>query len=423
MIICYLGLGSNLGDRQQNIRLALQRVGSLKNTKLVRISGIYETDPCNCPPGSPRFLNLTAKVKTNLSAEALLGELSGIEADLGRKNERKNSSRPIDLDILFYGNKIINSPRLKIPHPRLKERSFVLKPLKEIAPSLIKSLAKEAKVISHLEAIRKYAAKVKSSGKTIGFVPTMGYLHSGHLSLIKQAKKDCDICLVSIFVNPIQFGPREDYKKYPRDLEVDSILAKSAGGDCVFYPQAKDMYGLGYSTYVNVEKITDYLCGASRPGHFRGVATVVAKLFNIIRPDIAYFGQKDFQQALVIKKMVKDLNIPLKIKVMPIVRDSDGLALSSRNVYLSAEERSDALVLFRSLQKAREIILRGERKAGKIIAAMRNEISRKKSAGIDYIAIADAETLEPLEYVKQKALIALAVYFGKTRLIDNIIVG
>ena len=270
MVTCYLGLGSNLGARQQNIRLALQRIGSLKNTKLVRISGIYETDPCNCPPGSPRFLNLTAKVKTNLSAEALLGELSGIEADLGRKDERKNSSRPIDLDILFYGNKIINSPRLKIPHPRLKERDFVLKPLKEIAPALIKSLAKEVKVISHIEAARKYAVKVKSSGKTIGFVPTMGYLHSGHLSLIRQAKKDCDICLVSIFVNPIQFGPQEDYKKYPRDLEVDSILAKSAGGDCIFYPQAKDMYDLGYSTYVNVEKITDYLCGASRPGHFRG---------------------------------------------------------------------------------------------------------------------------------------------------------
>lgn len=423
MIICYLGLGSNLGDRQQNIRLALQRVGSLKNTKLVRISGIYETDPCNCPQGSPRFLNLTAKVKTNLSARALIGELSGIETDLGRKDERKNSPRPIDLDILFYGNKRINSALLKIPHPRLKERDFVLKPLKEIAPALIKSLAKEVKVISDINITRKYAAKVKSGGKTIGFVPTMGYLHSGHLSLIRQAKKDCDICLVSIFVNPIQFGPREDYKKYPRDLEVDSILAKSAGGDCIFYPQAKDMYDMGYSTYVNVEKITDYLCGASRPGHFRGVATVVAKLFNIVQPDIAYFGQKDFQQALVIKKMVKDLNMPLKIKVMPIVRDSDGLALSSRNVYLSAREKSDALVLSRSLQKAREIILRGERKAGKIIAAMRNEISRKKSARIDYITIAHAQTLEPLKYVKKKALIALAVCFGKTRLIDNIIIG
>ena len=423
MITCYLGLGSNLGDRRQNIKLALKRISALRNTKLVRISGIYETDPCNCPPGSPRFLNLTAKIKTNLSALSLLNELKGIESDLGRKDKRRYSARPIDLDILFYGNKKINSPRLKIPHLRLKERNFVLKPLKEIAPALIKSLAKETEVISGFEAMGKFIAKVKSSGKTIGFVPTMGSLHQGHLSLIRQAKNDCAICVLSVFVNPIQFGPREDYKKYPRDLEVDSILAKSAGGNCIFHPQAEDMYGWGYSTYVNVEKITDYLCGASRPGHFKGVATVVAKLFNLIQPDIAYFGQKDYQQALVIKKMAKDLNMPLKIKIMPIIRESDGLALSSRNVYLSAQERSDALVLFRSLRKAKEMISGGQRRSGKVIAEMRNEITRRKSARIDYMTIADTETLEPLEYVKKKALIALAVYFGRTRLIDNIVVG
>lgn len=423
MVTCYLGLGSNLGDRQQNIKLALKHIRALRNTKLVRISGIYETDPYNCPPESPRFLNLTAKIKTNLSALSLLNELKGLESDLGRKDKRKNSRRPIDLDILFYGNKKINSSRLRIPHPRLKERGFVLKPLKEIAPSLIKSLAKEAKVISNIEAMRKYAAKVKSSGKTIGFVPTMGYLHPGHLSLVRQAKKDCDICLVSIFVNPIQFGPQEDYKKYPRDLEVDSILVKSAGGNCIFHPQAEDMYGWGYSTYVNVEKITDYLCGASRPGHFKGVTTVVAKLFNLIRPDIAYFGQKDFQQALVIKKMAEDLNMPLKIKIMPIIRESDGLAMSSRNVYLNVQERLEALVLGQSLQKAKEMILGGERRSEKISAEIKKEIIQKKSARIDYIAVADTDTLEPLKYIKKKALIALAVYFGKTRLIDNIVVG
>ena len=423
MITCYLGLGSNLGDRRQNIKLALKRIRALRNTKLVRISGIYETDPYNCPPGSPRFLNLTAKIKTNLSALSLLNELKGLESDLGRKDKRKYSARPLDLDILFYGNKKINSPRLKIPHLRLKERNFVLKPLKEIAPALIKSLAKETEVISGFEAMGKFIAKVKSSGKTIGFVPTMGSLHQGHLSLIRQAKNDCATCVLSVFVNPIQFGPREDYKKYPRDLEVDRILAKSAGCDYIFYPQAKDMYGWGYSTYVNVEKLTDYLCGASRPGHFKGVATVVAKLFNIIQPDIAYFGQKDYQQALVIKKMAEDLNMPLKIKIMPIVRESDGLALSSRNVYLNAQERSDALVLYRSLQKAEEMILGGEKNSEKISAEIKKEIIQKKSARIDYIAVADIETFEPLERIKKKALIALAVYFGKTRLIDNIIVG
>lgn len=423
MVTCYLGLGSNLGDRQHNIRLALKRVKALRNTTLVRISGIYETDPQNCPSGNPRFLNLTAKIKTNLSALSLLNELKGIESDLGRKDKKKYSPRPIDLDILYYGSQKINSSRLKIPHPRLKERDFVLKPLKEIAPTLIKSLAKETKVISSLDAMRKFIAQAKSRGKTIGFVPTMGSLHRGHLSLLRQAKNDCDVCVVSIFVNPIQFGPQEDYKKYPRDLEVDSILAQGAGCDCVFYPQAKDIYGAGYSTYVNVEKLTDYLCGASRPGHFKGVATVAAKLFNLIQPDIAYFGRKDYQQAVVIKKMVEDLNMPLEIKAMPIVRESDGLALSSRNVYLNAQERSDALVLFRSLRKAKKMISEGQRSSEKVIAEIRNEISRKKSVRIDYITIADTETLETLEYVKKKALIALAAYFGKTRLIDNIVVG
>lgn len=424
MKICYIGLGSNLGDRRKNIEKVLELIKTIPSVKIVKSSSFFETQPQGCPPASPDFLNSALKIKTSLSAPALLERLQDIEHRLGRKRTKeRNAPRGIDLDILLYGRQKINRPRLIIPHPRLKERPFVLKPLKEIDPGLIRSLAAEISVVSKISRMRSFAAGVKKQHKTIGFVPTMGYLHPGHLSLIRQAKKDCDICLVSIFVNPIQFGPREDYKKYPRDLEVDSILAKSAGGDCIFYPQAKDMYDMGYSTYVNVEKITDYLCGASRPGHFRGVATVVAKLFNIVQPDIAYFGQKDFQQALVIKKMVKDLNMPLKIKVMPIVRDSDGLALSSRNVYLSAREKSDALVLSRSLQKAKEIILRGERKAGKIIAVMRNEISRKKSARIDYIAIAHAQTLEPLEYVKKKALIALAVYFGKTRLIDNIIIG
>lgn len=423
METCYIGLGSNLGDRQQNIKLALKHIRALRNTKLVRISGIYETDPYGCPQGSQRFLNLTAAIKTNLSALSLLNGLKGIESDLGRKDKRKNSSRPIDLDILFYGNKKINSPRLRIPHPHLKERGFVLTPLKEIAPALIKSLAKEVKVISDIETTRTYSARIKSSGKTIGFVPTMGYLHPGHLSLIRQAKKDCDVCLVSVFINPLQFGPQEDYKKYPRDLEVDSILVKSAGGDCIFHPRAEDMYGVGYSTYVNVEKLTDSLCGASRTGHFKGVTTVAAKLFNLIQPDIAYFGQKDYQQALVIRKMAEDLNMPLKIKVMPIVRESDGLAMSSRNVYLNAQERLEALVLGQSLQKAKEMMLGGERRSEKISAEIKKEIIQKKSARIDYIAVADINTLEPLEYINKKALIALAVYFGKTRLIDNIVVG
>ena len=424
MVTCYIGLGSNLGDRRKNIDLAIGFLRAVSGIKVESSSGLYETDPQGCPCGSPKFLNGVIKIKTTLGPEQLLGILKSIEKRLGRKVVRQRfSPRPIDLDILFYANKKINLPNLKIPHQHLKERDFVLKPLKEIAPKIIKSLARQMKVISSIDRMRRFIAEEKAMHKTIGFVPTMGYLHQGHLSLIRQAKRDCDTSVLSIFVNPIQFGLKEDYKKYPRDLERDSILAKSAGCDCIFYPELKNMYPESYLTYVNVEKITDYLCGAVRPGHFKAVTTVVAKLFNIIQPDTAYFGQKDYQQALVIQKMADDLNMPLKIKVMPIIRESDGLALSSRNTYLNARERPEAAVLYQSLQKAKKMVLAGEKNSEKIIAGVRDVIMQKKSARIDYIAVTNAGTLEPLEQVKGKTLIALAVWIGKTRLIDNVFIA
>lgn len=423
MVVCYLGLGSNLGNRQKLIRLALQRIGALEKTKVIKVSRFFETEPQGFIAASPGFINAAAKIRTNLSAPRLLKELKAIESKLGRKKLKGLRSRPIDLDILFYGNKIINRHFLKIPHPRLTERDFVLRPLKDIAPQLMKSLSVKMKVISKISSIRGFIRAEKTRGRTIGYVPTMGALHQGHLSLIRQAKRDCDICVVSIFVNPIQFGPKEDYRKYPRDLEKDSILARSAGCDCVFFPDAREMYPDNYLTYVNVEKITDCLCGRLRPGHFKGVTTVVSKLFNIVQPDIAYFGQKDYQQALVIKKTVEDLNMPLRIKVMPIIRESDGLAMSSRNAYLSAQERLDAGVLYQSLQKAKAMISRGERNSQKIIREMRKMILSKKTAKIDYAQVADAQTLMPASIIKDKTLIALAVRIGKTRLIDNIVAG
>ncbi len=424
MAICYLGLGSNLGDRKKNIQLAIDFLRDIDGIRIESSSALYETDPQGCPYGSPKFLNGVIKIKTTLGPEQLLMTLKSIEKKLGRKGvKQKFSPRPIDLDILFYANKKINLPNLKIPHQHLRERDFVLKPLKEIAPKVIKSLARKMKVISSIDRMRQFIAEEKAMNKTIGFVPTMGCLHQGHLSLIRQAKKDCDICVASIFVNPIQFSPEEDYKKYPRDLECDSILAKSAGCDCIFYPEVKNMYPESYLTYVNVEKITDCLCGAVRPGHFKGVTTVVAKFLNIIQPDIAYFGQKDYQQVLVIRKMAYDLNMPLKIKIMPIIRESDGLSMSSRNTYLNVRERHEAAVLYQSLSKAKKMVLAGEKNSEKIIAGIRDMIMQKNSARIDYIAVTDAGTLEPLEQVKGKALIALAVWLGKTRLIDNIIVA
>ena len=275
------------------------------------------------------------------------------------------------------------------------------------------------KLIFSLKTLSQEIKKIKRQNKIIGFVPTMGYLHQGHLSLIQRAKKDCQICIISIFVNPAQFGPREDYQKYPRHLKRDLQLARSLGVDIVFTPSVKDIYPQNYRTYIEVERLTEGLCGASRPGHFRGVTTVVAKLFNLVKPDVAYFGQKDAQQARVIEKMVEDLNMGIKIKVLPIVREKDGLAMSSRNVYLNNEERKDAMVLYRALKLAKKIILSGERDSKKIILAMKNLIRTRKRTKVDYISVVDKEKLETVKKVKNEILVALAVWIGKTRLIDN----
>lgn len=261
--------------------------------------------------------------------------------------------------------------------------------------------------------------KARSLGKTIGLVPTMGFFHEGHLSLIRRARKETDLVVVSIFLNPAQFGPREDLQKYPRDFERDKKLAEQCGTDIIFAPGVHEIYPEGYSTYINEETLSRYLCGKSRPIHFRGVCTVVLKLFNIVTPHRAYFGVKDAQQAIIIKKMVKDLNIDVRIKVLPIIREANGLALSSRNQYLETRERKSALVLRDALKIAKKMIDTGERSGSKIRASLRKQILKEKSAHIDYVEIVDAATLERMERLDGKIMIALAVYIGSTRLIDN----
>ena len=251
----------------------------------------------------------------------------------------------------------------------------------------------------------------------------MGYLHEGHLSLARQARRDTDIVVMSIFVNPAQFAPQEDLKKYPRDLKRDVKLARGVGVNVIFYPSIKAMYPDGYKTYVEVRELSNILCGKSRPGHFKGVATVVAKLFNITACDTAYFGQKDAQQALIIKKMAQDLNMPLKIKVMPIIRENDGLAMSSRNKYLSPQERQEAVILHKALLLAKSLIRQGYKGSRYLISRMKDVIREKKSARIDYIDIVDAQDLSPVKTIKGRVLIALAVWIGKTRLVDNIIIN
>jgi pantoate--beta-alanine ligase len=257
----------------------------------------------------------------------------------------------------------------------------------------------------------------------VGFVPTMGALHLGHLSLIKQAVKDNNIVVVSIFVNPAQFGPKEDLKKYPRPLKKDLELCRKSGVDLVFLPAEKIMYPRGFSTFVDVEELGKKLCGISRPGHFRGVATVVAKLLNIITPDMLYLGQKDAQQAIIIKRMINDLNFPVKVKVMPTVRQEDGLALSSRNIYLNNEQRKQAPVLSKALALAKFLIANGQRDTARILSRMRQFIEKKNQVKIDYIAIVDLEKLNNIKRIDQDCLISLAVKFGKTRLIDNTLIS
>ena len=270
-----------------------------------------------------------------------------------------------------------------------------------------------AKTIDHT---REAVNAAKRKGKSIGFVPTMGALHDGHLSLVRRAKRDTDFVVASIFVNPAQFGPGEDLKKYPRPFGKDKTLLIKEGVDLLFFPGAGEIYAADFSTYVEERCLSKPLCGASRPGHFNGVCTVVAKLFNIIRPNTAYFGAKDYQQLQVIKRMARDLNFSVKIEAMPIVREPDGLAMSSRNAYLNREERRNALCLDIALRDA------GVRESGQVISLMKTIVLSHKNAKIDYIEIMDADSLTSVEKMNGKVLIALAVVVGKTRLIDNLVI-
>jgi pantoate--beta-alanine ligase len=278
------------------------------------------------------------------------------------------------------------------------------------------------KIIKTVMEMRAALKSFRDDGKIIGFVPTMGYLHQGHLSLIRRARQSSDIVVISIFVNPTQFGPQEDLDRYPRNLKRDAGLAEEEGVDYIFHPDVSELYPEGYKTYVFMEELSTKLCGASRPGHFRGVTTIVLKLFNIIQPQLAYFGQKDAQQAIIIRRMVEDLNLDIKIEVEPIVREANGLAMSSRNAYLSSEERKAALVLYRSLKLAEKLIKQGERTSSAVAHQMERIINQEPSAKIDYISITDNKNMQELDIIKKEVLIALAVHIGKTRLIDNIVI-
>ena len=279
-------------------------------------------------------------------------------------------------------------------------------------------------IINRRARMASLARKLRRENKIIGLVPTMGALHEGHLSLIKEAKQRCDVVVVSIFVNPAQFNENEDFAKYPRDLTGDAEILTNYQVDYIFAPDASEIYGEGFSTYVYVENLTETLEGASRPGHFRGVATVITILFNTIRPDFAFFGQKDAQQVAVIKRLTQDLGFDTEIVVTPIIREESGLAMSSRNAFLSDEEKRAATIIYQGLRAAKIAVREGERNASKLAELVREKIETEPLAKIDYVAVVDEETLEPIDKIGDNAaLITVAVQFGKTRLIDNAVIN
>ena len=278
------------------------------------------------------------------------------------------------------------------------------------------------KIVSTVDEVREQVKAWRAEGLSVGLVPTMGYLHEGHQSLIAKSVEQNDKTVVSVFVNPIQFGPNEDLATYPRDLDRDSKLCEETGADLIFHPEKENMYDDDFCTYIDMDAVTKNLCGKTRPTHFRGVCTVVGKLFNIVEPDRAYFGQKDAQQLAVIRRMVRDLNFNLEIVGCPIIREDDGLAKSSRNTYLSPEERKAAVILSRALQKGKSMIDSGETDATKVVAAIRAEIESEPLACIDYVEAVDFDSIEPITQIAGNTLIAVAVYIGSTRLIDNTII-
>jgi len=282
-------------------------------------------------------------------------------------------------------------------------------------------MRRKMEIIKTIKEMKALSSKAREEGKTIAFVPTMGFFHEGHLSLMREGRKRCDLLIVSLFVNPTQFGPSEDFQKYPKDFERDRKMAEDVGVDLLFAPEAKEIYPPDHQTVVRVEKVTRGLCGRSRPTHFQGVATVVTMLLNIVMPHVAIFGEKDFQQLVTIRQMVKDLYMDVEILGMPIIREPDGLAMSSRNIYLRPEEWQAALSLYRSLKRAEQLLQKGERKAEKILKEVKRILLSEPLVKIDYVQVCNPMTLEDLIEIDGDAVVALAAYVGQTRLIDNLI--
>lgn len=424
----YLGLGGNLGDARAAIATALERLDRVPGVRVVRTSRLRETEPVGGPP-QPRYWNGVAELDVALPPHALLAILQQLEREAGRDPAApRNHPRPLDLDLLLWGEQRIDTRELQVPHPRMHARSFVLEPLAELGVQLPPDAARAPAHPELLHAPPEFAARCSAwleGGCRIGLVPTMGALHAGHATLLRRARALCDRVAMSVFVNPLQFGPSEDFARYPRTLEQDTALAAQEGVDVVFAPDVSGMYGDGFCSRVAVGPLAGELEGRARPDHFGGVATVVAKLFTLARPHLAFFGQKDAQQVAILRRLVHDLGFPLALVECPTVREPDGLAMSSRNRFLTVEDRAAAPVLFAALQRIRRAFLQGERDPRQLLAQGEAVLAAEPRARVDYLELRREGDLAMLPAGPVDAGRALvAAWFGPpertVRLIDNL---
>jgi len=423
----WLGLGSNLGDRRAHIERALQRLASVPGVAVIRTSPLHESALVGDGPVQDAFLNGVAELRTDLPAAALLALCKQLEREAGRVLPApRNHPRPLDLDLLFVGDERHDTRDLVLPHPRWHERDFVRRPLRELGVDLATLPRTEPIVVLATPAdLVARCGTWLAGGCSIGLVPTMGSLHRGHASLLQQARAENDRVVATVFVNPLQFGPNEDFAAYPRSLDADVALCRAAGADVVFAPSVAAMYDPAFCSHVAVGAAADGLEGALRPGHFAGVATVVARLLALASPTRAYFGEKDAQQLAVVRRMAKDLGFPLQIVPCPIVRDDDGLALSSRNVYLGAADRAASPVLVRALRAALAAFRGGERDRDRLLAAAKRVLATEPRAVVDYLALRsdpDFAELPPGPVAGGRLLVAARFDGGKrpVRLLDNL---
>ncbi len=399
-VTAYLGLGANQGDREANLRAALAALAAVPGIRVLQVSALRESELLGDGPAQPTFLNGVAAIATVLSPQALLSVCKAAEAAAGRRlPAAKNQPRPLDLDLLLYGDQRIDTRELVVPHPRLRERPFVVEPLRELGVELavVDELSpRRPRVVRTATEFAAICAEWREGGAMIGLVPTMGALHRGHDSLLRRARAECDRVAATIFVNPLQFAAGEDLAAYPRDFAGDLGLCAAADVDVVFAPDASAMYAPGFCSSIAVGVEAMGMEGALRPTHFQGVATVVARLFALSGPHRAYFGKKDAQQVAVIRRLVADLGFPVRLVECPIVRESDGLALSSRNVYLGAADRKAAAVLYRALRQAQQAFRGGRCDRDELVAVATAVIRGEPRAQLDYLELRSEGALQPL---------------------------